>query len=269
MGRDERFPLNLYLRRASLCPESDAENVRPGLTNLNPSHRGKRVNAAKIKEEDGMDLQELEKLIKERRSIRRWKKQDVSDELLKKAIELATWAPNGGNFQGWRFVVVKNRQTIETMANAVQAVAEKIATWPESAAWPEEMERARKNASYFRNAPVCIATFVGRYQSAIDKALEVRGPSDPEAGQIRAFRRTSPTAIQSIAAAVTTMLLVFQNMGLGAVWLGAPLMAMKEINTILKAPAGLDLTGLIAVGYPDESPRRDRKPVEQVMEFIR
>ena len=215
-----------------------------------------------------MDIQELENIIKGRRSVRRWKSQEVPDDVLKKAVELATWAPNGGNFQGWRFIVVKNRQMIETMANAVQAVADNIASWPESAAWPEEMERARKNASYFRNAPVCIATFVGRYQSAIDKALEVRGPSDPAAGEIRAFRRTAPTSIQSIAAAVATMLLVFQQMGLGAVWLGAPLMATKELNAILKAPANMDLTGLVAVGYPDESPKRDRKPVEQVMEFI-
>jgi nitroreductase len=216
-----------------------------------------------------MDIQELEKIIKGRRSIRRWKDQDVPDELLRRAVELATWAPNGGNFQGWRFVVITNRQVIENMANAVQAVADKIASWPEAAAWPEEMERARKNAAYFGNAPVCIATFVGRYQSPIDKALEVRGTSDPEAGEIRAFRRTAPTSIQSIAAAVTTLLLVFQQMGLGAVWLGAPLMAKKEIQTILKAPAGLDLSGLIAVGYPDESPRRERKPVDEVLEFIR
>ena len=216
-----------------------------------------------------MDIQELEKIIKGRRSIRRWKSQDVPDELLRKAVELATWAPNGGNFQGWRFVVIKNRQVIENMANAVQAVADKIGSWPESAAWPEEMERARKNAAYFRNAPVCIATFVGRYQSPIDKALEVRGASDPEAGEIRAFRRTAPTSIQSIAAAVTTLLLVFQQMGLGAVWLGAPQMATKEITALLTVPAGMDLTSLIAVGYPDESPRRERKPVDEVMEFIR
>jgi nitroreductase len=216
-----------------------------------------------------MDIQELEKIIKGRRSIRRWKSQDVPDELLRKAVELATWAPNGGNFQGWRFVVIKNRQVIENMANAVQTVADRIASWPESAAWPEEMERARKNAAYFRNAPVCIATFVGRYQSPIDKALEVRGFSDPEAGEIRTFRRTAPTSIQSIAAAVTTLLLVFQQMGLGAVWLGAPQMATKEITALLTVPAGMDLTSLIAVGYPDESPRRERKPVDEVMEFIR
>jgi nitroreductase len=214
-----------------------------------------------------MDIQELEKIIRSRRSIRRWKNQEVPDDLLKKAVELATWAPNGGNFQGWRFVVVKNRQVIENMANAVQAVADRVAAWPESAAWKEDMERSRKYASFFRNAPVCIATFVGRYQSAMDKVLEARGPADPEAGLIMAFRRTSPTAIQSIAAAVTTMLLVFQQMGLGAVWLGAPQMAMKEIKTLLNVPASLDFTGLIAVGYPDESPRRERKSVDEVMEF--
>jgi len=49
-----------------------------------------------------MNLQDLEKLIKGRRSIRQWKKQEVPEEMLKKAVELATWAPNGGNYQGWR-----------------------------------------------------------------------------------------------------------------------------------------------------------------------
>jgi len=216
-----------------------------------------------------MDIQALEKLIKGRRSVRQWKKQEVSDDSLKRAIELATWAPNGGNFQGWRFVVVKNREAIEKMADAVQSVADRIAAWPESAALKEDMERYRKNASFFKNAPVCIATFVGQYRSVMDKALVARGSSDQEASKILAFRRTAPTAIQSIAAAVTTMLLVFHQMGLGAVWLGAPLMAKKEIETILKVQAGLDLTALIAVGYPDESPEKDRKPVDQVLEFIR
>ena len=216
-----------------------------------------------------MDIQEFEKIIRGRRSVRRWKNQEVPDELLRRAVELATWAPNGGNFQGWRFVVIKNRQVIANMANAVQTVADRIASWPESATWKEDMDWSRKNASFFGNAPVCIATFVGRYQSVMDKVLDARGSSDPEAEQIMAFRRISPTAIQSIAAAVATMLLVFQQMGLGAVWLGAPLMAMQEIKTLVKAPAGFDLTGLIAVGYPDESPQQDRKPVDQVLEFIR
>ena len=73
-----------------------------------------------------MDIQALEKLIKERRSIRQWKKKEVPDNLLKKAVELATWAPNGGNFQVWRFVVVKQKEVIRKMGDAVQSIADKV-----------------------------------------------------------------------------------------------------------------------------------------------
>jgi nitroreductase len=215
-----------------------------------------------------MDMQALEKLIKGRRSIRQWKKEKVPDDLLKKAIELATWAPNGGNYQGWRFILVKNRDVIEKMANAVQSVADKIASWSETTEWQEDVKRYQKNASFFRNAPVCIAVFTGDYQSVMDKVLVARESFDSEAKKILAFRRSAPTAIQSAAASATTMLLAFHQMGLGAVWLVAPLMAKKEIEGLLNVPANLSLICLIAVGYPNESPQKDRKPVDEVLKFV-
>ncbi len=216
-----------------------------------------------------MKFQEFEKLVKARRTIRKWKNQAVPDDLIKKAIEVGTWAPNGGNFQGWRFVAVKNREVVVKMADAVQSVANKIASWPEAANWREDMERYRTNASFFRNAPVCIAVFVGQYVSALDKPLLARESHDGEAKEILSFRRSAPTAVQSAAAAVTTMLLAFQQMGLGAAWLGAPLMAKREIESILKAPKEFSVVCLVAVGYPDESPQKDRRPVDQVLEFVR
>ena len=216
-----------------------------------------------------MEMQELEKLIKGRRSVRQWKKQDVPDDVLKKAIELATWAPNGGNFQGWRFVVVKNPAVIGNLANAVQSVADKVAGWPIEAQWKEEIARHHKKASFFKEAPVCIAVFVSKYESVMDKVLIPRESFDPEAKEILAFRRSAPTGLQSAAAAVATLLLVLHNAGLGAVWLANPLIAKKQIESLLKAPAGLDLVCLVAIGYPAESPQKDRRPVDEVMEFIR
>ncbi len=216
-----------------------------------------------------MNIQELEKLIKGRRSIRRWKKGEVPEEILKKAVELATWAPNGGNYQGWRFVIVKKKETIEKMADAVQSVADKIASWPEAKPWQEDVERYRKNASFFRNAPVCIGVFVGAYQSPMDKVLVARESFDSEARGILGFRRSAPTAIQSGAAAVTTMLLVFHQMGLGAVWLVSPIQAKREIEKILKTSPDMDLVCLIGAGYPDESPHKERRPVDEVLEFVR
>ncbi|MCJ7746280.1 MAG: nitroreductase family protein [Desulfobacterales bacterium] len=215
-----------------------------------------------------MNMEALEKLIKGRRSIRKWKREEVSDELLKKAVELATWAPNGGNFQGWHFIIVKNKEVIEKMANAVQSVIDKIASWPEAKSWQEDILRFQKNGSFFRNAPVCIGVFTSEYQGVMDKVLMARESFYHEAKEILGFRRSAPTAIQSSAAAVATMLLGFYQMGLGAVWLGAPLMAKKEIETILNVPPNLSLLCLVAVGYPDESPQKERRPVEEVLRFI-
>jgi nitroreductase len=216
-----------------------------------------------------MDIQDLEKLIKGRRSIRQWKKQEVPGDLLKKAVELATWAPNGGNYQGWRFVVVTNKEVIGKMADAVQSVADKMTSWPEARSWEEDIKRYQKNASFFRNAPACIGLFTSEYQSPMEKLLAARESFDPEAKKVLGFRKSAPTVIQSVAAAVTTMLLVFHQMGLGAVWLVSPLQAKKEIETILKVPSTMALVSLVAVGYPDESPQKDRKPVDQVLEFVR
>ncbi len=216
-----------------------------------------------------MDIMALEKLIKGRRSIRQWEKKEVSDELLMKAVELATWAPNGGNYQGWHFIIVKNKDVIAKMANAVQSAADKIAAWPEAQQWQEDVNRYLKNASFFRNAPVCIGAFTGEYQSVMEKILVAREAFDPEANKMMTFRRSAPTPIQSVAAAVTTMLLAFHQMGLGAVWLVAPLMAKKEMETILNVPARLNLVCLVAVGYPGESPQKGRRPVDEVLEFIR
>jgi len=215
-----------------------------------------------------MNIQDLENLIKGRRSVRQWKKQEVPDEFLMKAVELATWAPNGGNYQGWRFIIVKKKEMIEKMANAVQSVSDKIASWPEATSWQEDVRRYQKNASFFRNAPACLGVFSGVYQSPMDKVLIARESFDPEAKEILGFRRSAPTAVQSTAAAVTTMLLVLHHMGLGAVWLVSPIQAKKEIEAILNVPSNTDLICLVAVGYPDESSQKDRKPVDEVLEFI-
>lgn len=215
-----------------------------------------------------MTIEELEKIIKTRRSIRQWKKGEIPDHLLRKAVELATWAPNGGNYQGWHFVVVKRPSVILEMADAVQSVVDKIASWPEGTPWQEDVKRSQQNASYFRHAPACVAVFIRHYTSAFDKVLMARERLDEEAKRILGCRRFAPTSIQSAGAAVATMLLAFHQMGLGAVWLGAPLVAKKEIESILKVSSDLDLVCLVAVGYPAESPEKGRRPLEEVMKCI-
>ncbi len=51
----------------------------------------------------------LIKLIKTRRSIRRFTDEPVSDEFINKVIEAGTWAPSGKNNQPWKFAIIKDR----------------------------------------------------------------------------------------------------------------------------------------------------------------
>ncbi len=48
------------------------------------------------------------KLIKTRRSIRRYRDEPVADELLEKILDAGRWAPSGLNNQPWRFAVIKD-----------------------------------------------------------------------------------------------------------------------------------------------------------------
>lgn len=55
---------------------------------------------------------ELSEVIEKRRSIRKYKKEIPSDELIRKCIEAACYAPSARNSQPWKFVVVKDREKI-------------------------------------------------------------------------------------------------------------------------------------------------------------
>jgi len=104
-----------------------------------------------------MKTEELAELIKSRRSIRAWEKKPVSEDTLLKAIELATYAPNGGNQQNWRFYIILNKITIVDVADVVQESANYFASWPEASMHADLVTRMLQRSSFFRDAPALIA----------------------------------------------------------------------------------------------------------------
>jgi nitroreductase len=216
-----------------------------------------------------MKTTELAELIRTRRSIRAWDKKPVPQELLLQAVELATYAPNGGNQQNWKFYVILNKSTINAIADAVQQSANYSASWPEMTKMGDMAMRMIQRASFFRDAPAAIAVATAQYQSPVDQALASRAVTDPRAAEMRNWRNIANSRIQSVASATAYLLLVLHQMGLGAVWMTGPLQAKGEIERILKVPPELDLVSFIPVGYPAESPTlRERKPVREVCQVI-
>jgi nitroreductase len=217
-----------------------------------------------------MEFEKLAELIKSRRSVRKFQDKPVPEDLLLKALELATWAPNGGNFQPWRFLIVTNKELIRKMADAVKGKTDLVCSWADSAEFGEIVERWRRSCDFFRHAPVCIAVLMGKYISAADRILSTRGEGDAVATEIRECRELGNSSLQSVAAAVTNLLLVLHSFGLGATWMAAPQTAKKEIEDLLHVSPEWDFVDLIPVGYPAETPKvRPRKPVAEVIEFLR
>ena len=216
-----------------------------------------------------MELGDLATLIRTRRSIRRWQDKEVPLTLLTKAVELATWAPNAGNRQNWRFYVIVNSDTIKSIADKVQNSVDQIASWPEAKEFGNDVSRWHEQASFFCSAPAAIAVATAQYDSVADKMLAAREETDNQARHMRAWRDIADTRIQSVASAIAYLLLVLHKMGLGAVWMTGPVQVAGEIGRILRVPPDMNLVAFIPIGYPAESPElRPRRPLEEVCEIV-
>jgi coenzyme F420-0:L-glutamate ligase / coenzyme F420-1:gamma-L-glutamate ligase len=70
-------------------------------------------------------------------------------------------------------------------------------------------------------------------------------------------------ALQSLAAAIQTLLLAAHANGLGACWYCAPLFCKTAVRQALVIPAEVEPQAAITIGYPDEIPKTPKRyPLE-------
>jgi nitroreductase len=63
----------------------------------------------------------LADLARRRRSIRRFQDLPVPQDLLRRALDIARWAPSGANRQPWHFVIITDAETRGDLATAARA----------------------------------------------------------------------------------------------------------------------------------------------------
>ncbi len=200
--------------------------------------------------------EELLELLKTRRSIRRFTRQAVPREVIRKLLEAARWAPSNHNRQPWKFVVWDEPKAIAALADCVrQKLTEKLNQLPAIAAgYAEEMVHY---ATFFAQAPVLIAALHKEPIRASASVLE--GTKNPS------LISGEPL---SVAMAVENILLAATTLGLGSCVLTGPLLVDQAVADELKVGAGLELNCLLALGYPAETPEPPRrKGLEQIVEF--
>jgi nitroreductase len=58
---------------------------------------------------------EVEKVILERRSVRKYKKKQVPENLVRRILEAGRYAPSAGNYQPWGFIVIRDKEILDEM----------------------------------------------------------------------------------------------------------------------------------------------------------
>ncbi len=88
-----------------------------------------------------IDLEEFEKVIRSRRSVRLYEKTPVPESVIQKAIDHALLAPNSSNLQPWRFIWVRSQDKKAALVraclsqNAAKTAQELIIITARTRAW--------------------------------------------------------------------------------------------------------------------------------------
>ncbi len=191
--------------------------------------------------------------VKTRKSIRKYEREDVDLNLIKKIIEISVNSPSGGNAQNWFTYIIKNKDILNRMRSEVETVYKKVTG-----------KDAPSVYAFFNEAPVMLAVVQKPYIGSLDDILE---KADKNRNYDRKFI-VNP-GLQGVSSFITHVLLVAHNEGLGACWMTGPLIAKPEIESMLGVKKPDNLVALIPIGKPVErQSKSSRMDVGEVIKII-
>jgi len=176
------------------------------------------------------------KTILERRSIRSFSEEPVSDDQLHLLLQAANQAPSAHNQQSWRFIVLRGERK-QGLAHLVSESAHRF---------PKPVQALlRMSARCIASAPVVVAV-------ANSAELISHGPEmfRSDGAFVADFFRTME--IQSSSAAVQNMLLAATSIGLATVWLGIMFLMKDEVLKYLGLPGG-EFMAVVPIGHAARS----------------
>jgi len=173
---------------------------------------------------------ELQKAIEERRSIRKFKSDEVSYDLIEKILNNVVLAPSAKNRQPWRIVILQGEKK--------DRVSDIMLDWREKNNGKMSM---KVTAEVMKQAPVLLLVYKDGEEEDKDHDMI------------------------SIGGAIEHICLTATDLGLGSLWIGYVSYIQKEINKYLNIN-NLELVSAISIGYSDEYPnKRPRKELKDIL----
>lgn len=216
---------------------------------------------------------ELKDVMNKRQSIRKYTEAEVAQEDLLSILDAARIAPSGSNSQNWHFVVVRNQELKEKIAQAIVDKNEEIAAKMD-AKDPEKSLRFRKfcrNYSlFFLYAPVLIVVYATFYPPSGSVELKL---ADYPKEELDKLDLRSP-GMQNIGAALENMNLRAVDLGYGACWLTGQNYAADQIAAVIQQETGFEKEGyfistMFSLGVPQEGARSPaKKEMDEICTFL-
>jgi nitroreductase len=177
----------------------------------------------------------LFEIMRTTRSMRRLKPDPVPDALIRQVLEAGTYAANGGNMQGWRFLLIRDPAIKQAVAAFYKRAWDEIvgpryrATAPAAGTSPERHARmlasAEHLAHHLHEAPVWIVP-------CLSGATPTR------------------TSGASVYPAVQNMLLAARALGLGATLTTLYLQFEQDAEAAMGLPPDVHSYAILPIGYP-------------------
>ncbi len=177
--------------------------------------------------------------IQKRVSVRSYRPDSIPTEHLDKILEAARQAPNAGNSQPWRFLVIKDEKKLEEFREHAWRARKK---WLLENGYEADTDAGMK-AHYDRllGAPLHIIIL-------IDKEDNYRGYAEEDG---------------SLAA--ENIMLAARALGYGSVMITGSV-SRETLREFFKIPARYAVNSLIPIGVPESWPqKRERRPLSELV----
>lgn len=208
--------------------------------------------------------------IESRRSVRAFRPEPVSKEVLAKILEVALRAPSTDNTQPWEFTIV----TGPMLADLKKALSEKMGDpsefqpdipFPALTYRPPYIERSKKQGKkVFQSMSIARDDWARRMEWYRYMARCMDAP----VGLILYVERyLGAYAILDSGLFLENLLLAAMNYGVGTCTQMAPVLYPEILREKLKIPESKLILCSVAIGYPDENApvnkfRSEREPLE-------
>ncbi len=168
------------------------------------------------------------RLVKARRSVRKFVDKPVERDKIITCIEAARLAPSAENVQPWRFIVMDKAETIDNFSKEAFSGIYRYTRWAS-------------------RAPVLIAIAARLDWLAHRLGKEIQG---------------TKYYLIDIGIAGEHLVLQALELGLGTCWIGW--FQARKARKVLQIPRSWKVVALLAMGYPREKKRESKKKIKEL-----